>query len=222
MEKQLYLLIALAGLVSVEAVAVAQGLVTVDQLEKATWKRVRGPANKGSVLGPGGPDGWRSAYVGFPTVEFDGETYRMWFVGAQKTDDPRAPYGYYERIGLATSSDGLNWTVANNDQPVLDLGPQGSVDAKGVSHPFVMHDDGVYRMWYSAIDGHNAGSLGRTPRHVRIERVCLATSHDGMNWRRENGGRPVLDIATGSRVIDSIQVDSVSIVKIGGVYKMWY
>ena len=74
----------------------------------------------------------------------------MWFVGAQKTDDARAPYGYYERIGLATSPDGLNWTVANNDQPVLDLGQRGSVDAKGVSHPFVLHDGGVYRMWYSA------------------------------------------------------------------------
>lgn len=222
MAKQLYSLIALAALVSIDTVAIAQVPVTIDQLAKATWKRVKGPADKGSVLGPGEPGGWRSAYVGFPTVEFDGETYRMWFVGAQKTDDTRAPYGYYERIGLATSPDGLNWTVANNDQPVLDLGQRGSVDAKGVSHPFVMHDGGVYRMWYSAIDGNNAGNLGLRPRHVRIERVCLATSRDGIDWKRENNGRPVLNIAAGSRVIDSIQVDSVSIVKLGRVYKMWY
>jgi predicted GH43/DUF377 family glycosyl hydrolase len=222
MTKQLYSLIALAALVSIDTVAIAQGPVTVDQLAKATWERVRGPADKGSVLGPGEPGGWRSAYVGFPTVEFDGETYRMWFVGAQKTDDEQAPYGYYERIGLATSTDGLNWTVANDDQPVLGLGPKGSVDAKGVSHPFVMRDGGVFKMWYSAIDGHDAGSLGLRPRHVRIERVCLATSRDGVKFKRENNGRQVLNIAAGSRVIDSIQVDSVSIVKLGGVYKMWY
>ena len=222
MTTQIHLLIALAVLVQIDTVAVAQSSVTVDQLALATWKRVRGPAEHGSVLGPGEPGGWRSAYVGFPTVEFDGEMYRMWFVGAQKTDDARAPYGYYERIGLAISTDGLNWTVVNNDQPVLGLGPKGSVDAKGASHPFVMRVGGVYKMWYSAIDGDKAGSLGLRPRHVRIERVCLATSRDGIHWTRENKGRPVLDIAADSMAIDSIQVDSVSIVKLGGVYKMWY
>lgn len=203
-------------------VAVADRPVPVEQLAKATWKRVQGPADKGSVLGPGKPGGWRGAYVGFPTVAYDGKTYRMWFVGAQKTQDPRAPYGYYERIGLATSKDGLNWTIANNDRPVLDLGPKGSVDAKGASHPFVLFDDGVYKMWYSAIDGNNAGSLGLRPRHVRVERVCLATSRDGVQWTRENNGKPVLNLSTDRDAIDTIQVDSVSIVKLGGIYKMWY
>ena len=203
-------------------VAVADPRVTVEQLAKATWERVEGPAEKASVLGPGRLGGWRGDYVGFPSIEFDGKTYRMWFVGGQKTDDPRAPYGYYERIGLATSTDGLNWTVANEGQPVLDLGPKGSVDAKGVTHPFVMYDDGVYRMWYSAIDGNNAGSLGLRPRHVRIERICLATSRDGIRWTRENSGKPVLNLSTSRDAMDTIQVDSVSIVKLDGIYKMWY
>ena len=47
MTKQLFSLIALAVLVSIDMVVVAQGPVTVDQLAKATWKRVRGPADKG-------------------------------------------------------------------------------------------------------------------------------------------------------------------------------
>ena len=85
-----------------------------------------------------------------------------------------------------------------------------------------MYDDGVYKMWYSAIDGNNGGSLGLRPRQVRIERVCLATSPDGINWTRKNDGKPVLDIGTESEAIDSIQVDSVSIVKLDGIYKMWY
>ena len=55
------------------------------------------------------------------TVDFDGELYRMWFVGGQKTSDAGVPYGDYERIGLATSTDGIHWTKTNGGQPVTGL-----------------------------------------------------------------------------------------------------
>jgi len=45
------------------------------------------------------------------------------------------PYGFYERIGLGTSSDGITRQIANDGKAVLDLGPPGSPDAKGLAHP---------------------------------------------------------------------------------------
>jgi len=46
-------------------------------------------------------------------MEFDGKTWRMWFVGLSMTKDPGIPYGFTERIGLATSRDGVRWKNAN-------------------------------------------------------------------------------------------------------------
>ncbi|MBN2296645.1 MAG: hypothetical protein JXM70_29725 [Pirellulales bacterium] len=196
-------------------------LPSVSNLLNAQWKRVKGPASGGSVLDVGPAGSWYESYVGMPTVNFDGKTYRMWFVGGQETNDPGVPYGAYERIGLATSSDGLNWQVANGGQPVLDLGPAGSYDNKGLSHPFVLRVGETFMMWYAAIDGTTAGSLGLSPTHVRVERVCLATSTDGIQWTRTNGGNPVMDIGPPGS-IDSIQTDGMAIVQSEENFKMVY
>ncbi len=196
-------------------------LTRVDDLAGVAWSRVPGPASGESVLDVGPPESWYDSYVGSPTVDFDNQRYRMWFVGGQKTSDAGAPYGVYERIGLATSNDGVHWQLANRCQPVLDLGPVGSYDCRGVSHPVVHRDGDTYMMWYAAIDGTTAGDLGLGPAHARVERVCLATSADGIQWTRANEGNPVMDIgAPGS--IDSVQTDGMTIVKTGDTFNMWY
>jgi len=156
-----------------------------------------------------------------PTVHFDGKLYRMWFVGDEPTKDPGVPYGIYQRIGLAVSKDGLHWKVVNEGKPVLDLGPKGSADAKGLAHPYVLRVADRFWMWYGAIDGRRAGDLGLTPAHVRVERICLATSSDGVHWRRENGGKPVLDIGPKGS-IDSIQATGMHVLRINGQFVMWY
>lgn len=193
----------------------------VGDLAGAEWHRVQGPAYGGSVLDVGPSGSWYDSYVGFPTVHFDGELYRMWFVGGQKTSTPGVPYGRYERIGLATSRDGVNWQLANEGQPVLNLGPSGGYDSKGVSHPFVLRVGGTFMMWYAAIDGTTAGDLGLSPASVRVERVSLATSPDGIQWTRANGGNPVMNIGPPGS-IDAIQTDGMTIVQTAGTFKMWY
>lgn len=59
------------------------------------------------------PDKWDNWHVWAPTVVEQNGTYFMWYVGVT-----RVPYAWtwYQRIGLATSTDLVNWT--RYDQPV--------------------------------------------------------------------------------------------------------
>jgi hypothetical protein len=189
---------------------------SAEDLGSLTFERVPGPTHGNSCLEPGPSGSWYSQYVSAPTVLYDGETYRMWFVGSQTTEDNSFPYKTIERIGLATSRDGLHWQVAAAGKPVLDLGPPGSPDAKGLCHPYVMHVDGKYMMWYAAIDGSTGPNT-----HVRIERVALATSDDGIHWEKYRGAEPVMDIGLPGS-LDAIQADGMSILRIDDQFVMWY
>ena len=204
-----------------EAVAVATADVSVDQILQSRFDRVPGPATGGAALDIGEPGSWYDYAVVFPTVDYDGKLYRLWFAGLTMTDRPGVPYGWYSRLGLATSSDGVNWTVANGGRPVLDLGPKGSFDAMGVTHPYVLRVGNEYMLWYGGISGGQAGDVGVTPAHVRIERVGLATSPDGIHWRRRNAGQPVMDIGPAG-AIDSVQATGMHVLQIDGQFVMWY
>ena len=193
----------------------------VEQLEKSVFQRVPGKAGQGSVLGKGPAGSWYADTVGLPTVHFDGELYRMWFSGDEPATTRGFPYGIIQRIGLATSTDGVHFEVANNGRPVLEPGPEGSADDRGLAHPFVLRFDDRFWMWYGAIDGTTAGDLKLTPASVRVERICLATSGDGIHWQRENGGRPVLDIGPAG-TIDCIQATGMHVLRIADRFVMWY
>ena len=194
---------------------------SVDDILKQRFGRVAGTAYGGAALDPGAPGTWCDAYISGSTVCYDGKLYRMWFVGATKTDDKSVPYGCIERLGLATSPDGLAWTIANDGQPVFDLGPAGSFDAKGVTHPYVLRVGDKYMLWYGGVSGEAAQDIGLGPGHVRIERMGLATSTDGIHWKRENGGKPVMDIGPRGS-IDSIQATGMQVLRIDGKFVMWY
>jgi len=190
-------------------------------LAEAHCHRVAGAGPGGAAFDVGPAGAWYDAFLGMPTVDFDGEMYRLWFAGGELTSDPSFPYGMIERIGLATSVDGRTWEIANGGRPVLDLGPSGSADAKGCTHPFVIRTADGWTMWYGGIDGRSAQDVGKAPAHVRIEQVCLATSADGLHWTRSNGGRPVVPIGD-SNDVDSIQATGAHIIKRDDGYTMWY
>lgn len=191
------------------------------ELARLQGRRIEGPGPGGSAIDVGPAGSWYAGFLGMPTVDFDGETYRLWFSGGELTSDPTVPYGLIERIGLATSRDGRTWEIANDGRPVLDLGPAGSADAKGCTHPFVLRTGDGWTMWYGGVDGRSAKDVGKAPAHVRIEQVCMATSKDGVHWTRANDGRPVLPIGEDGDV-DSIQATGVHIVRSDAGFMMWY
>lgn len=195
--------------------------VEINSILTANFKRVAGTETGGASIYPDATSTWFDHTVGSPTVDFDGKTWRMWFVGLSMTDDPGIPYGFNERIGLATSSDGVRWKISNAGRPVLDYGAKGRFDDAGLSHPFVLRVGDQYMMWYGGIDGRTGKDVGVDPAHVRVEQIGLATSTDGIHWKRANNGEPVLSIGSKGS-IDSVQATGCHVIRRGDEFVMWY
>jgi len=138
------------------------------------WQR----ANQGEPVLETGPAGaFDDGQVMGPEVLFDGEVYRLWYAGMSRKWHASG-FGHY-RIGLATSRDGIHWQRENGGRPVLDLGPPGAPDEVQAATPTILREGATYRMWYAAwAPGSN---------HT----LCVARSHDGVHWERENDGRPI-------------------------------
>ncbi len=158
-----------------------------------TW--AKNPSNP--VLTPG-PSGTWDERVGEPSVIIQNGIYKMWYWG-RRADGIR-------QTGYATSPDGITWTkYAGN--PVLRVGGPGSWDELEAGTPFVLYQNGVYKMWYTGQDSALRYAIG------------YATSLDGINWTKY-GSNPIL-VGTpetwdeGGVLAGKIYFDGVT-------YRMWY
>lgn len=93
------------------------------------------------------------------------ERLRMWYVsGLRWENEAGSPKPYYH-IKHAVSADGLEWQ--RDGVVCVDF---ASPDEHAISRPWVLEDDGLYRMWYSH----------RGPAY----RIGYAESSDGLSWTR--------------------------------------
>ncbi len=76
-----------------------------------------------------------------PSVSWAGHLYVM----AYRAE----PFGDPPAIGLAVSPDGIDWTK-HQDNPVL-RGEPGGIDEGGVRDPCLRVEDGLIRLWYTAV-----------------------------------------------------------------------
>ncbi len=128
-------------------------------------------------------------HVNDPTVVKVGDVYFMYYTRAMKWVS--------DAIHVATSSDGVNW------QPrgvAVAPGEKGQWDSLLVGRPSVLHEDGVFKMWY---DG----------RKEDRRSVGYATSADGIVWQ-EHPANPVFDPVDGP--------GGIHVAKVEGVYVMLY
>jgi predicted GH43/DUF377 family glycosyl hydrolase len=95
--------------------------------------------------------------------------------------------------------------VKHPENPVLDVGPPSWAES-AVSHPSVILDNGIYRMWYAGA-GKNY-------------RLGYATSEDGIHWTKYENN-PILNLGS-SGTWDDTRVSTPSVIFEDGVYKMWY
>lgn len=123
---------------------------------------------------------------------------RLWYAGR---DAPHAPW----RIGLATSSDGIEFQK-HAENPVLGEGAAGSFDDAGVSAPTVSYDArrALYRVWYEA-----RGFLG-------VASIGYAVSLDGVEWFKYPGN-PVVS----PEQIGLVSVGAPEVLAEGGRTLMW-
>lgn len=145
------------------------------------------------VLGVGGPGKWDdgSMTVG-PVIKVDG-TYRMYYSG-------RSPIYGTIHIGLAFSTDGINWT--KHPPPVLyaQQGWETNIDAGDV-----IKIGDLYYMYYS---GNSSAGW----------KIGIATSPDGINWTRYSGN-PIL---SSNQSWESGGVYIPSVIKVSSQYYMVY
>ena len=149
------------------------------------------------VFERGDPGAWDDFNVYYPRIIFDGDQYKMWYTGYDQTSN---------RIGYATSPDGVSWTkYAGN--PVLDLGTAGTWDRSQILGSTVITGGAGYEMWYA---GEFADEY----------KIGYATSPDGISWTKHSGN-PVLDLAPLGEW-DAHGLLTPMVLPAGDGYKMWY
>lgn len=122
---------------------------------------------QGKALSPDLP--WEDGYIAANgSAVRAGAEFLYWYQGG------RTP-----SIGLARSPDGLKWTKM--PRPVLEPGPRGSWDERGVADPYVLPLGGAYYLFY----------LGQDRAHR--QRLGIARSADGVVWTKLRAN-PILEL----------------------------
>jgi predicted GH43/DUF377 family glycosyl hydrolase len=158
-----------------------------------TWNKYSG----NPIINVGTSGLWDDESIYPRTVIKDGSTYKMWY---------HAQDGTNQRIGYATSPDGLSWTKYPGN-PIMDLGPSGSWEDTNVFKPTILYDGSIYQMWYGGGDSS-------------VSRTGYATSSDGINWQRYPGN-PILDVGSPGS-FDDVHTTPCSIYYDGITYHFWY
>jgi predicted GH43/DUF377 family glycosyl hydrolase len=118
--------------------------------------------------------------------------------------------GGVERIGHATSNNGIDWTKDKDHNPVLDVGAPGAWDSSMVWCPMVWKEGD---QWYMIFSGGD-----RELNH----RIGLARSNDGLIWTKE----PTNPRISGSLAWElngvSSSIENFGIMKVGTIYYLWY
>jgi hypothetical protein len=137
-------------------------------------------------------------------VSFDGRTYLYytgWMLGVTVP--------FYLAAGLAISDDGGLTFRTTSAAPLLE---RNDVDPFLTASPFVMIDNGVWRMWY--VSGTAWKMVDGAPRHWY--HIKYAESGDGIHWTRR--GHVCIDYASEAEYAiarPTVRYD-------GRLYRMWY
>jgi len=136
------------------------------------------------IVAVGGEGSWDERCIESCDIFKDYETYYLYYHGTPMGDNPSY------RIGVATASYPLGpWTkYANN--PILDLGPEGSWDDQHVACAFIIKEGtNKYYMWYS---GGNKRNLVNDKLILRFD-IGLATASSPLGPWKKYEGNPILE-----------------------------
>lgn len=100
----------------------------------------------------------------------EGNGWLMWYTG-QVWENGHGR----SRIGIARSADGIHFERIRKEAVLI---PESDFEKESVMGPFVMFENGIFRMWYTA---------GET---YEPDAICYAESVDGICWKKY-GNNPV-------------------------------
>lgn len=100
------------------------------------------------VLSPGKQGEWDSGAIGSMTiVDVDGLIHLYYEAWGRTAQNPKSVDYSTLQIGHAVSFDGVHW-MKDPANPVIPKGSVGKWDAAGTWDPFVLFQDGVFKLWY--------------------------------------------------------------------------
>ncbi|NUQ62909.1 MAG: hypothetical protein HUU20_10490 [Pirellulales bacterium] len=127
-------------------------------IEAGRFVHIPGPS---PALVHGEPGAWDDGVIEAADAFRDGDTYYLFYHGTGQGK------GY--RLGVAIASHPVGPFRKHGHAPVLDLGPPGSWDDRGVACAMILREgDGTYRMFYSGLStaARSRWSIGlATARH---------------------------------------------------------
>lgn len=129
-----------------------------------------------------------------------GEGYLMWYTGQWWEHKVGR-----SRIGLARSADGIHFE-REGDSPVLV--PETEFEKDSVMNPFVMFENGKFRMWYAAGETYEPNV------------ICYAESVDGVHWEKWPTN-PIFQCAP-ENPYEQDRIGAVQILREEGGYLMFY
>ena len=172
-------------------------LSSANMFGQVNWTKY--PDNPLELLN-GAPGSWnRNVCEASVLYNADSSRYEMWFSGT--AGNPVFPY----RIGYAKSIDGISWDL----HPVPVLTPtSGTWDQFSVQFPFVIRENGQYKMWYSSSPQSDYNQC----------KIGYATSSDGINWTKLPN--PIFE--PGTDPWEAGGVMACYVMPVSGGYKIWY
>jgi predicted GH43/DUF377 family glycosyl hydrolase len=125
---------------------------------------------QGRILSPQ-PETWEGSYIAANGSALLQQKIFLYWYQAGPRETPK--------IGLAISDDGKQWR--KRPAPVLETGPRGSWDERGVADPYVLRIADSYYMYYLGQD------------RARRQRIGVARSTGGVRWEKLRVN-PVLEL----------------------------
>lgn len=133
------------------------------------------PCEGNPVLAPGPAGSFDAGALGSMSVLLADGVFHMYYESWGVRSDAEWDAEEYEslQIGHATSEDGIRWTK-DPGNPVLPHGGEADFDRTGVWDPYVIFEDGIFKMWYGG-GGGSQPNLG----------WAYATSEDGTHFKKQ-------------------------------------
>ncbi len=202
------------------------------------WQKVETSTTglNGSVLGLDNPSPMNPApfdQIGNFTVSAfkDAGVTSLYYGGADASGTCPGINTSHWRIGLAQSTDGVNFTRVPGTElggAILDNGAPGAFDSYLTYRPHVLKDGALFRMWYNGSTRPFNDCTIQPNGPARLadnRRIGYAESSDGVHWTKfydgAGEGGSVLPLGAAGE-IDSQQVGYVWVIKDGAQYKMYY
>ena len=142
------------------------GILTTDQVRKLAGQGFWQPYKGNPVVACGAEGEFDHAALGTPSVVKVGNIYHLYYETWEKPGAALAVKGKfnfggritYDRptgdymtlhLGHAISRDGVRW-IKDPQNPVIARGKEDEWDHVGTWDPFVIFEDGLFKMWYGA------------------------------------------------------------------------